>query len=112
MDPEKIAEVCHEANRAYCRTIGDNTQAAWAEAPEWQRESARKGVVFNLAHPEAPASASHDSWLDEKRRTGWSYGPDKDPERKRHPCFVPYEALPPEQRHKDALFKATVAALA
>lgn len=105
---EQIAEVCHEANRAYCRTIGDDSQPAWADAPEWQRRSAAAGVRHALANPSAPPSASHDSWLAEKRADGWKYGPVKDPEKKEHPCFVPYEQLPPEQRRKDAVFLSVV----
>lgn len=108
---EAIARVCHEANRAYCQTIGDDSQVAWLDAPEWQRASALKGVAFCIDNPDAPPSANHDSWLDEKRATGWTYGPVKDAEKKEHPCFVPYEDLPVEQRAKDALFKAVVAAL-
>jgi hypothetical protein len=73
--------------------------------------SAIKGVEFTRTHPDAPASASHDSWLEEKRATGWRYGPVKDPEKKEHPCFVPYEQLPVEQRRKDHLFQAVVRAL-
>lgn len=108
---ESIARVCHEANRAYCATLGDTSQVAWEDAPEWQRASAVKGVEFNLANPDAPPSASHDSWLEEKRATGWKYGPVKDAEKKEHPCFVPYDELPEDQRRKDHLFKAVVAAL-
>jgi hypothetical protein len=111
MNAEHIARVCHEANRAYCLALGDASQPAWYDAPEWQRTSAIKGVEFCLAHPTAPPSASHDSWLDEKRATGWRYGPTKDPERKEHPCFVPYYELPVEQRRKDALFQAVVRAI-
>lgn len=108
---EKIAKVCHEANRAYCQTLGDYSQPIWEDAPDWQKSSAIKGVEFNLANPDAPPSHSHDCWLEEKRKTGWKYGPIKDPEKKEHPCFVPYEQLPPEQKLKDALFKATVQVL-
>jgi len=107
-----VAAVCHEANRALCACLGDHSQPTWGEAPDWQVESAIKGVEFNLANPEAPASASHDSWLAEKERGGWIYGPVKDPEKKEHPCFVPYEELPIEQQAKDHLFKAVVEALA
>lgn len=107
----QIAEVCHEANRTYCRLLGDNSQLPWAEAPEWQRTSAVKGVEFRLANPTAPASASHESWLEEKRATGWKFGAVKDAEKKEHPCFVPYNELPLEQRAKDALFVGVCDAL-
>lgn len=106
-----IAKVCHEANRAYCESIGDNSQPKWEDAPDWQRQSAENGVKFNQANPDVPPSASHDSWLAEKAANGWKFGPVKDPEKKEHPCFVPYAELPIEQRRKDALFKAIVGAL-
>lgn len=107
----QIAKVCHEANRAYCESIGDTSQLKWEDAPEWQRESAIKGVEFAIANPDAPPSASHESWLAEKQATGWKYGPVKDPDKKEHPCFVSYDELPAEQRAKDHLFQAVVQAL-
>lgn len=107
----QIAEVCHEANRAYCRAIGDNSQLAWEQAPDWQRKSAIAGVEFCQQNPNAPASANHESWLAQKQKDGWKYGPVKDPEKKEHPCCVPYDNLPWEQRAKNYLFKAVVEAL-
>lgn len=107
-----IAKVAHDANRAYCQTIGDDSQPAWEDAPQWQQDSARRGVEFCLANPDAPPSANHDSWLKVKEADGWVYGETKDPEAKTHPCMVPYERLPVNQQKKDALFKAIVAALA
>ena len=110
-----VARVCHEVNRAACAAcaaFGDHSQVAWADAPEWQRESAIKGVAFTLAHPDAKPSDNHDSWLAEKIDAGWVYGPVKDLEAKTHPCCVPYDELPPEQKLKDYLFQAVVRALA
>lgn len=107
---EACARAAHEVNRAYCLALGDASQPPWEDAPEWQRVSAVKGVAGALAGntPEQ----SHEGWLEEKRATGWKYGPVKDPEKKEHPCFVPYAELPPAQRHKDALFVTTVRAVA
>ena len=116
MNIEQIASIAHETNRAYCESIGDASQPRWEDAPEWQRSSALKGVQFHLsahAKGETPSpSASHDSWLEEKRAEGWAYGPVKDPAKKEHPCVVPYGELPMEQRLKDYLFGAVVAAFA
>lgn len=97
-----VAHACHEANRVWCEAHGDSSQLSWGEAPEWQRESAIKGVMGVLAGngPEQ----SHDSWLKEKAESGWTYGPVKDPEKKEHPCFVPYDVLPPLQQAKDGIF--------
>jgi hypothetical protein len=109
-----IAHVAHEANRAYCATMGDLSQPKWQTAPDWQRKSAITGVRFHLDHLRRgqvpPASASHESWLEEKKRDGWRYGPVKRPDLKEHPCFVPYAELPPEQKVKDYLFGSVVKA--
>jgi hypothetical protein len=109
-DIEQIARVAHETNRAYCATLGDLTQKPWDSAEEWQRDSARKGVMFTLEVPDAPASSNHDSWLADKRTQGWVYGPVKDAALKQHPCMVEYAELPKEQRLKDYLFRAVVTA--
>ena len=56
----------------------------------------------------AGKAAQHDAWLADKERDGWKYGAVKNPETKEHPCCVPYDQLPAEQRVKDYLFKAIV----
>lgn len=111
MEVTDIARVAHEANRAYCYALGDSSQQLWDEAPEWARISAIKGVEFHIANPDAGDAASHESWLAEKRATGWTYGLVKDADKKEHPCFVPFDQLPIEQQRKDALFRAIVHAL-
>ena len=108
---QQIARVCHEANRAYCAALGDHSQVAWEDAPEWQRESAVEGVKFIIENPRAGPDSSHRSWLEQKEADGWKYGPVKDPAKKEHPCFVPYEELPVEQKAKDYIFGAIVRAL-
>ena len=108
---EQIASVAHSANRAYCHAIGDDSQLPWAQAPQWQRDSAIVGVQHVRSNPDAPPSAAHDSWLSQKEADGWRYGTVKDLEKKEHPCCVPYDMLPPAQRLKDALFVAVVKAL-
>jgi hypothetical protein len=107
---EACARATHEANRAYCLAIGDASQPSWDDAPEWQRSSARNGVSGALAGntPEQ----SHEGWTAEKLAAGWKYGPVKDPERKEHPCMVPYDQLPAEQRGKDALFVGVARSMA
>lgn len=102
---ESIARVCHEANRAYCSTIGDDSQLSWDDdAPQWQKDSAINGVQYHRENPEAKPSHSHECWLKEKEQAGWVYGPIKDPEKKEHPCMVPYAELPKSQQVKDSLF--------
>jgi len=111
MTETDIAKVCYEANRAYCQTIGDNSQPSWENAPEWQRRSAENGVVFHVFNPEATPRQSHEEWLKEKADAGWTYSPVKNEAKKEHPCFVPYDQLPDEQKRKDDLFIAIIRAL-
>lgn len=108
---EKIAEVCHEVNRVYCQTLGDMSQPSWKDAPQWQKDSAMAGVRHAIANPDAKPEDSHNSWLAQKAADGWVYGPVKDAEKKEHPCFLPYDQLPEEQKHKDAFFLAIVRTL-
>lgn len=112
MNKEQIARVCHEVNRAYCQSLGDNSQLPWESAPDWQKKSAILGVELHLADHDAGPAASHESWLKQKIADGWKYGPAKNPETKEHPCMVPFAGLPREQQAKDFLFRAVVLALA
>lgn len=104
------AAAAHNVNRAWCIAHGDYSQPLWEDAPQWQVDSAVLGVHGVLAG-NTPRQ-SHECWLEQKRLDGWKYGPVKDAEAKVHPCFVQYDALPPVQQAKDALFVATVRAVA
>ena len=107
----QIAAIAHEANRAYCRTQNDNTQARWENSPEWQKDSAIAGVRAIIDNPDMTCEDSHESWRDMKLNDGWSYGPVKDPDKKLHPCMVDYHELSEEQQAKDHLFGHVVRAL-
>ena len=108
MNIVKIAELAYEVNRSYCRMIGDNSRPIWANAPDWQKESAISGVRFHFANPATEPSHSHDEWLATKKAHGWKYGPVKDVFKKEHPYFVPYDKLSIEQRLKSSLLAAVV----
>lgn len=111
IDIERIAHVCHEANRALQVTSDEaDVSPHFMEAPEWQVQSAYEGVQTALdgATPEE----LHDAWCKTKRRDGWVHGDIKDAVAKTHPCLVPYADLPADQRLKDAVFGAIVTAFA
>lgn len=105
---EVCARAAHGVNRAYCRSIGDDSQPSWEDAPAWQRQSACAGVKAVLGNPDVTPEQSHEAWLAKKAEEGWTFGEVKDAEKKTHPCFLPYDELSPEQRAKDHLFIATV----
>jgi len=110
MTAYRCAKICHQANKALCESMGDNSQPEWGDAPEWQQTSAIKGVMAIAKGEVTTPEESHVSWLVEKRETGWKYGEVKDAEAKTHPCFVPYEELPDNQKVKDAVYYAIVKA--
>ena len=104
----KIAKACYEVNKAYCEAIGDNSQPTWKDAQDWQKKSVFNGVEYYYNNPDVKPYDSHNSWLKEKEEDGWKYGHIKDAEKKEHPCLVPYDELPQEQKIKDHLFIAVV----
>ncbi len=111
MSAGDIACVAHAINRAYCQSIGDDSQPEWENAPEWQKESAINGVKYHQENPDADPRGSHENWLKEKEADGWVYGEVKDPDKKEHPCCVPYDDLPTDQKAKDYLFRQVIHSL-
>lgn len=110
---QSVAKTCHEANRILCATKGDYSQQPWDECPDWQKESAVKGVVFAVDFFDMhgvlpPPEKSHESWYQEKVADGWQWGAEKDVEKKLHPCMVPYEQLGLDQQYKDYMFLTIV----
>lgn len=111
MKHKEIARACHEINRAYCKALGDDSQVRWERAPEWQRNSAILGVKLHADNPKAGPDDSHKSWMAQRIKEGWIWGPTKNESLKTHPCLVPFEKLPVEQQAKDFIFRAVVHAL-
>jgi hypothetical protein len=105
---DSIACQCHEANRQYCISLGDTSQPSWHDAPDWQKDSAKDGVLFMVRGNFPTPEESHQNWMNHKTADGWVYGEEKDPIAKTHYCMVPYAELPAEQRKKDEIFRNTV----
>lgn len=112
--PDHVVEACaraaHEVNRVYCISIGDNSQLPWEQAPDWQKESSRRGISVALSG--ATPQKQHEAWMADKSKDGWVYGPVKDADRKTHPCMVPYSELPQAQRRKDDLYQGVACMMA
>ena len=107
----EIAKVAHEANKAYCETLGDFSQVSWHYAEQWQRDSAISGVLAIRNNVVTKPEESHENWLREKYEEGWVWGAEKDVDKKLHPCMLPFNQLSVEQQMKDRLFFAVVTAL-
>ena len=40
-------------------------------------------------------------WAETRIAQGWAYGPERNDQLKHHPCLIPYEELPEEEREYD-----------
>ncbi len=43
----------------------------------------------------------HEVWAETRIAQGWTYGEQRNDELKTHPCLVPYEELPEEEKEYD-----------
>jgi ryanodine receptor 2 len=50
---------------------------------------------------EKMAENVHDEWAKTRIEQGWSYGDTRDDKNKKHPCLVPYDELPEEEKAYD-----------
>lgn len=50
---------------------------------------------------EMMAENVHDVWAATRIEQGWTYGTERDDANKKHPCLVPYEELPEEEKVYD-----------
>lgn len=50
---------------------------------------------------ELMAKNVHEVWARTRFDQGWTYGPQRDDAAKLHPCLVPYEDLPEEEKVYD-----------
>ena len=54
-----------------------------------------------LALCEKMAENTHEVWAKNRIEQGWSYGPERNDERKENPCLVPYGDLPDSEKKYD-----------
>lgn len=50
---------------------------------------------------EEMAKNVHEVWAKNRMAEGWTYGPVRDDANKKHPCLVPYEDLPENEKEYD-----------
>ena len=43
----------------------------------------------------------HDVWAETRISQGWTYGKERNDEKKTHPCLIPYEELPDDEKEYD-----------
>lgn len=112
MDLEPIAQVVHDAIRAWSAVHGQHTIPRWADAPDWMQASTLRSVAFVLDNPDASAGDQHRQWMAQRLADGWVFGEVRDEDAKTHPMLIPFEDLPDFEIKKDLLVAAIVKALA
>ncbi len=55
--------------------------------------------IFELT--EHLAENAHEVWAERRIAEGWSYGPRRDEDEKKHPSLVPYKDLPESEKEYD-----------
>jgi RyR domain len=104
----QIAEIMHEAHRAYQRTLPlykTHMMPAppWETMTRWQKQTVIgqvEGIRDDIevlgwrATDRELAIRSHSRWVLRMSGKGWTHGKEKDPAVKTHPCLVKWEELP------------------
>lgn len=65
-------------------------------------------VVDMMTGPDRKNSPEelHEDWVRAYEAMGWTYGPERDANRKTHPDMVPFSQLEKREQDKDAVFIA------
>lgn len=109
--PAKVkafAKIPHEANKAFCELLGDDSQKSWDKTNDANRKSAIVGVQAMVDNPDLTPEESHEIWRKQKEADGWTYGKTKDQTKKTHPSIIDYDKLDDAQKYKDILFHGIV----
>jgi hypothetical protein len=107
----RVAQVMHEAVRAWQKANGQPASPPWSKAPAWMKTSSREAVIWRLSNPKASAAVHHEQWISHKESEGWKYGKTKNGVKKTHPLMIPYDDWPEVERRKDELVSAVIDSL-
>ena len=110
MIQKTIVDCCHNAWKEYMDSIGH--AYVQIEPTDEMKESILSGALFYIKGfregRKPTPQEMHDEWRRYKARDGWTYGGLKDVKKKEHPCMLPYQDLPKEERQKDEVFAMAV----
>ncbi len=107
---ERLTEEEKDANRQQAARIYAVLSAAGYHLRALQDWDAEE-MTFPAEEVERMARLEHDLWCQAKRKAGWRPGPQKDAAKRTHPCLVPWEQLPEDEREKNRNFIRQLPAL-
>lgn len=106
-DPLVVEACARVGNDVYREVLnGGDGMPAWDDASPEQKEVVREATVAALSG--VTPAAYHARWRAEREAWGWTYGPVKNEDEKKHPNLVAYDLLPSGQRALDALMVVAV----
>ena len=97
----ELPEANKEPNRAFVRNIQKSI-----ERMEYSIVTIgnKKSIKYFLPNEiESLAELEHERWSKEKLDNGWQFGKIKDADHKLHPCLIPWNILPEDEREKDRI---------
>jgi len=107
-----VAIIAYEAVRAFAKEHGDNHHRRWGKLSEEHQKSLIEGAMFHFINPQIGPEAAHLARCKRLMEQGWSFGPEKDEEKKLTPLLVAYSDLPPERQFKYFIFAVVAGNLA
>ena len=103
-----MMETIHDVNNAIRVHFGEKADPPLNELSKEVLVGKLNGIKKVIENPGITPEMMHKEWMDSHIKDGWVYGEVKDFEKKTHPCLIPYEELPENQRLKDRIFVALV----
>ncbi len=97
---EELPESLKESNRAQAEHIRVKLETIGCDiamSTDWDAPL----FEFSPKEIELLAEMEHKRWVEEKLHKGWKYRPTRDDKAKTHPCLVPWNELPDDERGKD-----------
>jgi len=92
---EEIAEVAHNINASF-RLVAAEYAQFWRELPPeaWERVDSLRQVKLLRENPDLSPQQEHEAWMRERIQHGWSWGAERNADRKQNPLLVEWDELP------------------
>lgn len=105
-----LAKICHEAQRAFCQTMGDFSHPNWDLTSPWYQKVMVECVTF-VFNKVSDVNQLHIFWSSQMTALGWSYGLVFNEKEKEHPNLKNFNDISFEEQIKYAIFMANVIAI-
>jgi len=98
---EGLPDTLKYSNIRQARDVFSKLASCGFQASAEPIENAQEVTAFTSEQVELLARQEHDDWMIERMKNGWTYGQDKDVEKKISPYLIPFGALSKEIQDYD-----------